>query len=888
MPEMEEAVEELRLSVVDHVHDILNKLDIDELSADEIRQKLSVVGLSVDRMSEDWLPNGKFYKMYSLIKNNRTTLPAIESIVKSGGQFESLWSDSFEKTTEYNYKDIQIERHYYVSGRDGYFYVSGDTSRSTTGHVSSSAVTALQSDILLSQALPAGYTYLYVPWPRPLYPVDSEYYYNVNMLNFDRLQYVINCTDWSNSDDYISTNTPASDEYYKDNNLPTGTPFWFDYHFINGYTDEDNNYEPVAESGKFYDADGKEYDTPDESCIRYELDESCKELGDTNAVFPTRCYTHSLSKTSKPTISENQSIDTSIQKCKRRLILLSSKSSIKTYYALKSFGDFTTTIVGTLVRQLPTDISSYVNESQYEDIIASLQAADANASVFTTYDNVDYVKLGLDEYYYPNKFKESHIFWSKQIPDFTNNVARLMNCVTCSRATLLLINKKWTKPVDITEYIKPEYSLTYVCNYANRDYKFLTIEYSVDTDSLTPQSDTQYGPYRFDALWCSAMHRHDHENHVKTYRPVWNESSPLFSLSQANSGKLNGASNSLLGWFLYKQDTTITTDRQYNELHEMSDTARYNVPSISEITHTNVDRPTIGRLNALYASYANTDGSNKQFTNYTDLYTNGVLDNVDAISAYQIIGMYKMVLNQPTQVSHDGLFLITDPSGDRFSLCANDARTYETSYVMYTKSKYHKLWLSNDKSDISVSDASIKLYSDTGSDLFFATNNDKYIRYNIIGIYNSQGVSVGVFDCSIECVLTDDINFSKHVVNAYLNVNGSLTGAYILATVEITDGSLVDKSAKYIPVYNQYTNDNKIAKYVPDDDTYEIDGTVYSKDEFYAADFVVKKTVLTGYYGDEVVTVYKDDDEQPYDVSDVSFSSIDASSDPSIEEWKFN
>ena len=36
MPEIEEAMEELRLSVIDHAYELLKRLDIDELSVDEI------------------------------------------------------------------------------------------------------------------------------------------------------------------------------------------------------------------------------------------------------------------------------------------------------------------------------------------------------------------------------------------------------------------------------------------------------------------------------------------------------------------------------------------------------------------------------------------------------------------------------------------------------------------------------------------------------------------------------------------------------------------------------------------------------------------------------------------------------------------------------------
>ena len=187
MPYIEEALEELRLSVLEHAYDLLRCLDIYELTSDDLRHKLELYDIQFENMSEAWLPNSRFYRIYPEIKHNRTRHNAIKSIVQSGGQFEGLWSTGFSSKSEYNFKDIQILRHYSIgSAYDGYFYVSGNTYLKD-GIAESDAIQALQTDILMNQALPAGYTYLYMPWPRPSYPGDSHCFYNVHMLDFDRL-----------------------------------------------------------------------------------------------------------------------------------------------------------------------------------------------------------------------------------------------------------------------------------------------------------------------------------------------------------------------------------------------------------------------------------------------------------------------------------------------------------------------------------------------------------------------------------------------------------------------------------------------------------------------------------------------------------------------------
>lgn len=323
MPEIEEAMEELRLSILDHAYELLNCLDINELSPEDIRNKIELFDIHVENMKESWLPNGRFYQIYPYIKHHRTRLNAITSIVRSGGQFEGLWSTNFRKTQAYNYHKIQLVRHYDIaSAMDGYFYVSGDTYRNPDGSIASSALVALQSDILLNGALPAGYTYLYVPWPRPHYPSDTGYFYNVNSLLHDRLYYAKHCKEYYSDKQYnaIDLDKPASYTLYRDehgkvsdggiNKYRYISPFWFDYHYIDGYTlqpeKDRDRYNYIDECGKFVDVDGNIITDPNDAnkMVKYVANDGCEynfnKLNDSNALFPTNCYMLFVGKTTSP------------------------------------------------------------------------------------------------------------------------------------------------------------------------------------------------------------------------------------------------------------------------------------------------------------------------------------------------------------------------------------------------------------------------------------------------------------------------------------------------------------------------------------------------------------------------------------------------------------
>lgn len=298
MSALEEAAEELRLSVIDHAYDLLNSLDLDELTSDDIRRKLELYDLKVENMTTEWLPNGRFYRLYPSIKHHRSRLNSLKSIVKSGGQFEGLWSADFHNTTNFNYKYIQVMRHYEIKSQyDGYIYVSGDTQMSSDGTVAGSVLSAMSSDILINQAMPAGYTYLYIPWPRPHYPGDAGYFYAVHMLNFDRLHYSKNCD--ALQPKYYSTDVPASMSYSwsSGEGTPWKTPYWYDYHYMNNMTISASTW-PIVESGEYYDINGNV--ASPENAVEYVLNNNCKELGYSNSVFASKCYILSRNVTTLP------------------------------------------------------------------------------------------------------------------------------------------------------------------------------------------------------------------------------------------------------------------------------------------------------------------------------------------------------------------------------------------------------------------------------------------------------------------------------------------------------------------------------------------------------------------------------------------------------------
>lgn len=181
IPGLEEAIEELRLSIIDHISEVYACLNIDALNSDQIRDKLRVLGLTTDSMSSEWIPNSKFYRTYALLRKDRCMKNALDNIIHTGGQLEPSWS-SITSDTE-AFKAIDLYRHYEntsIRGKDGYFYIEGNLQGDQ--HLSN-----LKTDALLRLALPAGYTFMYTPWPKPNFPLDTCTTYNLYDLMYDKL-----------------------------------------------------------------------------------------------------------------------------------------------------------------------------------------------------------------------------------------------------------------------------------------------------------------------------------------------------------------------------------------------------------------------------------------------------------------------------------------------------------------------------------------------------------------------------------------------------------------------------------------------------------------------------------------------------------------------------
>ena len=697
MPEVEAAIEELRLSVIDHAYEMLMCLDVDELTSDEIRQKLDISGIKVENMTEAWLPNGRFYRMYPSIKHHRTRRNAIQSIVKSGGQFEGVWSNDFSSKIESNYNSIQLLRHYELSlPYDGYFYISGDTSRAEDGTVTSDAIAALQSDILLSNALPAGYTYLYVPWPRPVYPDSSGYFYNVHMLQFDRLHYPT----WGTHNNY-NENIPTSEQYRYDYGAgtPYRTPYWFDYHYAeNTYYTESPIYKKYDSESKtwkrcyyehiedYYPAyeklvDGEwvtdnGYHWPISSATTYES--SPAVLSNSNSVLPTTFYGILVGKTSSPVVDTANSF---------------------TYY--------------------------YYNRESSSD------------------DKVENTTCYLDE------------------------------GLPC-----------W-----------PDYS-------CSKEY-----------------GDAEFGPYRFDVL---SGYRHftlDSMNHIKTYKPVWSEESPVFEMMQSNSSDAlhpnEIVSRSLYNWFESKQ--------QNNILFPENSTIANNEPPISEITHTSLDRPTYCRINdgtiiAYFLPFSSDQGNNKylypagSYSFYNKLYyfSNDYFIEVDPNKTYSVDSL--AVVNNNDIIIYNMKEYDTVPilgmdiSNDGLCLDLNGFNAEYGSYVIFREKetfKTHKFWFSDTHDPLVLDTDDTKVYHEMPDEwkAEYSYSNNKSFAVDILGIYDENDEKVYYEnDATIELALNGSTSNYEWLTSKFGSYSSDVIATF---TIDLNDSWMRVDDSNVRPDYSE-------------------------------------------------------------------------------------
>ena len=785
MPDIEAAMEELRLSVMDHAYELLQRIDIDELSSSEIRQKLELFNLSVENMTESWLPNGRFYRMYPSIKHYRTTYNAIQSIVRSGGQFEGVWSYDFNTHSEYDCKNLQLLRHYSLMiPTDGYFYISGDASRDALGQVTSSTLTALSSDILLYQALPAGYTYLYIPWPRPHYPSDSLYFYNVHMLTYDRLHYAQDCHDiyslqgWEfvgdgiyKCDDnngtnkyydtatakygssknncvyqfdesfvsdkqfhYYSLEVPASYQYYDYTDFRTRTPYWYDYHYMGAgvFNKKPNSKWPINEVGYYVDVDGEIVDDIDEA-KSYRLDESCKELADSNAIFPTNCVIHGRYRFATP-----------------------NRDQRFTPFKPKDYND-------------PTG---------------------------------EHIEYSIDETY--------------------------------------------------------------------------------DTSIPASANSDKRGPFRFDYL-ADDLHMHIFEKHrhVKKFRPIWSEESMNFDLNQSSyySGLYNKdlvedsdtsdkPQRSPYHWFNLSQQSNLMS--LYGDSYT-ADTIQHNMPPISLITHTQVRRPTVSRLDPVFVGYLKYDtdedkhividqGDNLDSGESIDgklLYYFDESDvskyiEYDPTLYYTIVGFGSYNDNvQSIDDTDIKAYLEGDPYTKELYINQYGDTHSEINYVLYKTSKVHKLWFTQDKKNISRVNKSLdrdrELYNRSGStDLihYTAPHNEFGFAFKVLGIYdeNDKPVEYNKNGASISIIIKNLDTYKVSISAVKLGEEPIKDAAYVLFTVNVFPGHVpeitsvdIDLDVTLLGAARVWEHiDLGAVEYDPDagDWTPPIEGGDYNFDEF--------------------------------------------------------
>ena len=762
MPELEEAIEEVRLSVIDHAYEMLKCLDIDELTSDEIRHKLELYDIKVENMTDNWLPNGRFYRMYPSIKHNRTRQNALYAIAKSGGQFEGVWSTGFSKKSEYNFRTIQVLRHYEIgSDMDGYFYISGNASRHSDNRVISSASMALQSDILMAQALPAGYTYLYIPWPRPIYPGDSTYFYNVNMLAFDRLTFVEDC-DLKNYRPHSMSydgKYPASMHYDWQNgtNTPWRTPYWFDYHYVNNMTHTEATLDssgtwPIHETGKYF-----YYDTEtDDSLVEisrsdsapysllhtpevYEPDQT--ELYDTESTFPTKCNTHGMYRSSEPNRLQRFLFN-------KHLTLVSYNEDyemmvaqvIATVCHITSIDEVIALIRNCPV-SIPFDKDRYTVEQAYDFI-----------NSHTTEIVEDFVATTVTSY----AASFSNAIGDDVFINLKETLASIFNLddQTANNHAISIINGDEVR-IQIPDGISTEDVISRISPYCDVDIVTIDIPFISTTEreinycTLAPLTDSidenefieytdeksnEPGPYRWDVLATDALIESDKAHHIKTYKPFWNEKTPFFDMAQQNTD--DNEKSSLFNWFNLKQNENRPqlSNPDGSNVEEYESIVSDNEPPVSNETFTSYDRPTVGKLDPLYVGYTraanDNQGDNKDLSDSlrsaVDIYSYGELDNVwyNPILSYNLLLKYTDDGHGDSSPYYDGeseysddyephAFIEGDPCTGEMYVNLNELTHVEHdeyNYVTFKTVNIHRLWFSKTKKDIQLHEFHNYLY----------------------------------------------------------------------------------------------------------------------------------------------------------------------------------
>lgn len=158
MPILEFLMCELRVSTSEHIQELIDSINLYALKDDTLREKLSVLGMSVSNITGDWHPSPQLYKTYRRLIRNRSTQQAMDSVVRSGGLMNSL-SGKLEDFADF--AELKVLRDYEnpsLFGQDGYLYLLNGTTDN------------IKENMLIQQFLPAGYTFMYVSQYRPIYP----------------------------------------------------------------------------------------------------------------------------------------------------------------------------------------------------------------------------------------------------------------------------------------------------------------------------------------------------------------------------------------------------------------------------------------------------------------------------------------------------------------------------------------------------------------------------------------------------------------------------------------------------------------------------------------------------------------------------------------------
>ena len=825
MPEIEEAIEELRLSVIDHAYEMLQCLDVDELTSDEIRHKLGLYDVKVENMSNEWLPNGRFYRLYPYIKHHRTRLNTLKAISTSGGQFEGLWSNDYNNKTTYNYNLIQVMRHYDLkSPLDGYFYVSGNVDRDATNTVNSSVVVALDSDILMSQALPAGYTYLYIPWPRPSYPSDAGYFYQVHMLDYDRLAYTRLCDkiegwvldertgnyvnntnkvnqiyspitckykqfgtdqdnpwhyfDCSSSDDCLndvpfpSDKYPASMKYdwYNGKGTPWRTPYWFDYHYMND----------VKPSQKDVNTLGIRDINNSDNIINVNVNDTTLTTWPITEYGRYVYYDEYGSEVEVTDPSEATAYKLYVE-CEK---LADTKSVFPTNCYLHTRNKTTPTNREVGIKYAYNEYQIKINSAPDPiklDSITQIILNETYLDVYTISDRLNHTPCILCSYL--DKVK-------------ANYIVNLINAVDNIAEVIAM--------VDPENDVFNEYSMDEFYDKSERD-------------------SYAFGPLRNDVLLKNTLVIKECLNHIKTYKPFWCESIPTLDTSESryNSG-LNPdkpASHSFYYWFKLKQ----SNNRPEVAINNTYDTGfiRDNKPPVSEETFTSYTQPTVTRSEKIYVGFL-TDGNSDQYDNHTlsnttidnEMYGFGELSAIkyDPSLNYNIISLNHNDSGDQIEITEDiDAYIEGDPYDKKLYINRNGDTNNSGShnYVMYKTSEVHQLYFTNTFEDVSLSSTySLCNKHEIDNEIFYFTYNGVKFIITMVALLNEDGERVDYDNGNLYVMVKDSKYYVKNTpFTKWINgIATPVTAASALFTLKVVPGQATEEAEVTINVGAVYNS----------------------------------------------------------------------------------